>query len=146
MLRTTMKQEPLLNPALLPAPAALAHSYLSFPPLSSPHPQHKPPSPGPSLAFIPGIARKSPESQHQNARIQVLSLFPDLVSQTFYFHPLFSCPLFSSKQVHSKTQSGSNTPLACYPAVHPADLLHLFLYLVSAYSNRSVSCSGQTDV
>lgn len=120
-LLRAMKQGPLLHPVLLPA--LLAHSDLAFLPLlSSPSTNHQ------VLVhlwgFIPGHQEKAP-NHSTSERIQVLSLLPSLVSQRFSFYPLsVSLPLrlFFFKDVHSKTQSGHNTPVVCHPTVLPADL------------------------
>lgn len=117
-------------------------SYLSCPSLlSSP--------PALTWPFIPGIASKKPWITASETRFRYcLSLPQHGLSYLLFLHFLFFSPLsfFSSKEVNSKTRSSFNRLLACYSTAHPAHLLNLFLYVVSAYSSWSVSHSGQTDM
>lgn len=61
-------------------------------PLSYPHPQHKPPSPGPSLVFHPRTSRKSPKPQHQWQDSGTASLQPGLSKILFLSSFLFLAP------------------------------------------------------
>lgn len=86
-------------------------------PLSYPHPQHKPPSPGPSLVFHPRTSRKSPKSQHQWQDSGTASLQPGLPEIFFFILFPFSCPLAYSllKKSIPKLNAATTHQLSAIP-------------------------------